>query len=127
MSRIYYDEMRTPEGEIRAHYEAFAGWLARTPPDRIAQKREEAERAFHRVGITFAVYGEGVDTERLIPFDIVPRIIPLAEWKMLDRGLRRAFPRAVEIEAEEFGEAVPQREDSARRSAAATRRSMSCG
>jgi uncharacterized circularly permuted ATP-grasp superfamily protein len=89
VSRIYYDEMRTPEGEVRSHYEAFAGWLARTPPDRIAQKRDEAERAFHRVGITFAVYGEGADTERLIPFDIVPRIIPPAEWKMLDRGLRQ--------------------------------------
>ena len=46
------------------------------PPARIAQKREEAERAFHRVGITFAVYGEDSGTERLIPFDIVPRIIP---------------------------------------------------
>ena len=46
------------------------------PPTRIAQKREEAERAFHRVGITFAVYGEESGTERLIPFDIVPRIIP---------------------------------------------------
>ena len=45
-------------------------------PERIAQKRGEAERAFHRVGITFAVYGEDAGTERLIPFDIVPRIIP---------------------------------------------------
>ena len=50
--------MRTADGEIRPPYQAFAGWLDRTPPDRIAQKRDEAERAFHRVGITFAVYGE---------------------------------------------------------------------
>ena len=71
---------------MRPHYEAFADWLDRTPPARIAQKREEAERAFHRVGITFAVYGEESGTERLIPFDIVPRIIPADEWKMLDRG-----------------------------------------
>ena len=49
--------MRTPDGEIRAPYQAFAGWLDRTAPDRIKQKRDEAERAFHRVGITFAVYG----------------------------------------------------------------------
>ena len=48
----------TPRRAIRAPYQAFAGWLDRTPADRIAQKREEAERAFHRVGITFAVYGE---------------------------------------------------------------------
>ena len=89
VSRTPYDEMQTPEGRVRPHYEAFAGWLARTPPARIAQKREEAERAFHRVGITFAVYGEESGTERLIPFDIVPRIIPADEWKMLDRGLRQ--------------------------------------
>ena len=79
--------MRAPDGTIRAHYRAFAGWLERTPPDRIAQKREEAERAFHRIGITFAVYGEEEGTERLIPFDIIPRIIPADEWALLERGL----------------------------------------
>ena len=89
MSRSAYDEMRTPDGEIRASYQAFAGWLERTPPDRIAQKRDEAERAFHRVGITFAVYGENAGTERLIPFDLVPRIISAEEWRVLDRGLKQ--------------------------------------
>ena len=89
MSRPCFDEMRTPDGAIRPHYQAFSGWLERTPADRIAQKREEAERAFHRVGITFAVYGEDAGTERLIPFDIVPRIIPADEWKMLERGLKQ--------------------------------------
>ena len=81
--------MRSPDGEIRPQYRAFAGWLERTSEDRIAQKREEAERAFHRVGITFAVYGEDSGTERLIPFDIVPRIIPADEWRLLDRGLKQ--------------------------------------
>src|SRR4029077_18123808 len=70
-------------------YQAFAGWLDRTPAARIAQKREEAERAFHRVGITFAVYGEEAGAERLIPFDLVPRIISGDEWKLLDRGLKQ--------------------------------------
>jgi uncharacterized circularly permuted ATP-grasp superfamily protein len=84
-----YDEMQTPAGEIRPQYQAFAGWLARTPPDRIAQKREEAERAFHRVGITFAVYGDEDGTERLIPFDLIPRIIPADEWALLERGLKQ--------------------------------------
>jgi uncharacterized circularly permuted ATP-grasp superfamily protein len=83
-----YDEMEGPDG-IRPHYRAFADWLARTPPDRIAQKREEAERAFHRVGITFAVYGDGGGTERLIPFDLIPRIIPIREWETLERGFRQ--------------------------------------
>jgi hypothetical protein len=81
--------MRAPDGEIRAQYRAFAGWLERTASERIAQKREEAERAFHRVGITFAVYGEDSGAERLIPFDLVPRIIAADEWKQLDRGLKQ--------------------------------------
>ncbi|MEP6678993.1 MAG: circularly permuted type 2 ATP-grasp protein [Betaproteobacteria bacterium] len=89
MSRLPYDEMRTEDGPVRAHYRAFADWLDRTAQERIAQKRGEAERAFHRVGITFAVYGEDSGTERLIPFDIVPRIIPAEEWRMLEAGLKQ--------------------------------------
>ena len=76
-------------GAVRAHYQEFSDWLKRTPADKIAQKRDEAERAFHRVGITFAVYGEDSGTERLIPFDIVPRIIPATEWRVLERGLKQ--------------------------------------
>jgi uncharacterized circularly permuted ATP-grasp superfamily protein len=89
MSPLCYDEMRTPDGGLRVHYRAFADWLERTAPDRIAQKRGEAERAFHRVGITFAVYGEESGTERTIPFDLVPRIIPADEWRMLEAGLKQ--------------------------------------
>src|SRR5947207_9809673 len=77
------------DGSGRAHYQAFSDWLKRTGGDQIAQKRDEAERAFHRIGITFAVYGEDSGTERLIPFDIVPRIIPAAEWRTLERGLKQ--------------------------------------
>ena len=58
MSSRPYDEMTAAGRRIRPHYRAFADWLERTDAARIAQKREEAERAFHRVGITFAVYGE---------------------------------------------------------------------
>ncbi len=89
MSSPLYDEMTGQPGAIRDHYRAFADWLERTDTARIAQKREEAERAFHRVGITFAVYGEDAGTERLIPFDIVPRIIPANEWNTLETGLRQ--------------------------------------
>jgi uncharacterized circularly permuted ATP-grasp superfamily protein len=85
----FYDEMYVgPEHDsVRPHYGVFAGWLQATPPETIAQKREEADRAFHRVGITFAVYGEDASSERLIPFDIIPRVIPAAEWKALEAGL----------------------------------------
>ena len=89
MSSLPFDEMSVAAGSIRPHYRAFADWLERTDGARIAQKRDEAERAFHRVGITFAVYGEDAGTERLIPFDIVPRIIPADEWRILEAGLKQ--------------------------------------
>ena len=57
--------------------------------NRDRHKRREAEIAFHRVGITFSVYGEESGNERLIPFDMVPRIVPAAEWRMLEAGLRQ--------------------------------------
>ncbi len=84
-----YDEMHAAEGGVRAHYKAFDKWLAATPHDRLEQKRTEADTLFHRVGITFAVYGEEAGTERLIPFDIVPRIIPADEWRKLAAGLKQ--------------------------------------
>lgn len=84
-----YDEMNSADGTVRSHYAGYQKWLAETPPERIAQKRAEADLVFHRVGITFAVYGEESGKERLIPFDIVPRIIPAQEWKQLAAGLRQ--------------------------------------
>ncbi|PWB61311.1 MAG: hypothetical protein C3F16_08605, partial [Betaproteobacteria bacterium] len=68
---------------------AFADWLRDTPPERVAQNRHAADLLFHRVGITFAVYGEASGTERLIPFDIVPHAIPGAQWDQLAAGLRQ--------------------------------------
>ena len=68
MAILPYDEMCFPDGRVRPHYRAFADCRERTPPERIAHKRDEAERAFHRVGVTFAEYGEDGGTERLIPF-----------------------------------------------------------
>ena len=84
-----YNEMRTTDGGVRAHYEAFDKWLANTPSEWLSQKRAEADMIFHRVGITFAVYGEDAGSERLIPFDVVPRIIPADEWRKLAAGLKQ--------------------------------------
>lgn len=89
MSIDFYNEMVDATGALRPHYRAYADWLAATPPERIARKRAEADIAFHRVGITFAVYGEESGKERLIPFDIIPRIIPSLEWQALQAGLRQ--------------------------------------
>jgi uncharacterized circularly permuted ATP-grasp superfamily protein len=84
-----YNEMFDGDRLVRSHYAAFAEWLAETPPARIAQNRHAADLLFHRVGITFAVYGEASGTERLIPFDIVPHVIPGLEWERLSKGLRQ--------------------------------------
>jgi uncharacterized circularly permuted ATP-grasp superfamily protein len=84
-----YDEMHDALGHVRPHYAAFDDWLRQTPESEIARKRREAEVAFHRVGITFSVYGEESGAERLIPFDLAPRILPADEWGMLEAGLRQ--------------------------------------
>jgi len=89
-SAAFYDEMHADgAGTVRAHYRDFHSWLAAQSPDSLAGKRAEADLIFHRVGITFAVYGDDAGTERLIPFDVIPRIIPAAEWKRLEAGLRQ--------------------------------------
>ena len=85
----FYNEMIDAKDGVRPYYQGYDEWLKATPPARIARKRAEADLAFHRVGITFAVYGEEAGKERLIPFDIIPRIIPAAEWKTMQSGLRQ--------------------------------------
>jgi uncharacterized circularly permuted ATP-grasp superfamily protein len=84
-----YDEMYEVAGTAREHYQSLAQWLQSMPPDAIEEKRREADLLFHRVGITFAVYGDEQGAERLIPFDTVPRIIPHSEWLLLERGLKQ--------------------------------------
>jgi uncharacterized circularly permuted ATP-grasp superfamily protein len=84
-----YDEMLDAAGAARPHCQPFMDWLREQPAELLARKRAEADALFHRVGITFAVYGEEAGTERLIPFDIVPRVIPADEWATLSAGLRQ--------------------------------------
>lgn len=82
-----YNEMQFEEGKVRQHYERFGAWLSRQSPETMARKRAEADLVFRRVGITFAVDGDAGGTERLIPFDLIPRIIPGDEWSLLRDGL----------------------------------------
>lgn len=85
----FYDEMTSSSGEVRAHYQRYVQWFDGIPPERMARKRQEADALFHRSGITFAVYGDEAGAERLIPFDVIPRIIPAQEWTALAAGLRQ--------------------------------------
>ena len=82
-----HDEMYDAAHAPRAHYVPYAEWLASMSPEQMAAKRAEADLIFRRIGITFSVYGEEGGTERLIPSDVVPRIIAADEWEQLERGL----------------------------------------
>ena len=66
-----YDEMRDAFGSVRPSYQPYADWLQSTPPEVIARKREEADLTFHRVGITFAVYGEEAGKELALLYSLV--------------------------------------------------------
>ncbi len=87
---VFYDEMygldakRTQPLE---HYQAYQNWAKSYSPEAMASKRAQADAAFRQVGITFAVYGDDAGTERLIPFDLIPRVIPSKEWETLQKGL----------------------------------------
>jgi uncharacterized circularly permuted ATP-grasp superfamily protein len=87
-----FDEMRAAS-EVRAHYRAYERWLAAQPAESMLRRREEAELIFRRGGITFAVHGtpdEGAaGTERVIPFDLIPRVIPADEWRRLAQGMQQ--------------------------------------
>ncbi|MBW7945177.1 MAG: circularly permuted type 2 ATP-grasp protein [Sphingomonadaceae bacterium] len=78
------------DGEtVREPYLDLSGWVSDMPPDLLDLKRAEADALFRRIGITFAVYGEGGDPERLIPFDIFPRVFTAHEWRRLERGVKQ--------------------------------------
>ncbi|WP_350023783.1 circularly permuted type 2 ATP-grasp protein [Pseudomonas protegens] len=86
MNHSAVDEMHGADGQVREHYREFARWLANTPDELLARRRREADLLFHRAGITFTLYGDEQGTERLIPFDIIPRIIPAREWRIIEQG-----------------------------------------
>ena len=77
------------EGSVRPAYVELPRWLKEVPPDVLDFRRREAELFFRRLGITFAVYGDPEAQERLIPFDIIPRILAQSEWQLLQRGLEQ--------------------------------------
>jgi uncharacterized circularly permuted ATP-grasp superfamily protein len=89
MATNCFDEMQGGDDGLREPYRVLSEWLDSTPPELIEQRRREAEILFRRIGITFAVYGEERAEERIIPFDIVPRILTSSEWERLSRGLEQ--------------------------------------
>ncbi|MBC2860097.1 MULTISPECIES: circularly permuted type 2 ATP-grasp protein [Stappia] len=82
-----FNEMLTADGKPRAPYRRLAEWFDTLSPADMRKKSREAETIFRRLGITFAVYGTSEATERLIPFDIVPRVLSASEWRRLSAGI----------------------------------------
>jgi uncharacterized circularly permuted ATP-grasp superfamily protein len=85
----FFDEMLENEKSVREPYADYGNWLDKEDPARIHRKSAQAEAFFRKTGITFNVYGEDEADERLIPFDVIPRIISAAEWRKLSRGIEQ--------------------------------------
>ena len=84
-----FDEMNGFGEGVREPYAALASWLGVQRVEDLKKKSAEAEALFRRTGITFAVYGDAEAAERLIPFDMIPRIIAAAEWRRLSAGIEQ--------------------------------------
>jgi len=91
MSRgpVNFDEMYTADGGVREAYAGYCEWFDQQDTKALKRKDAEADENFRRTGITFNVYGEDEAEERLIPFDMVPRIISAGEWRRLTRGIEQ--------------------------------------
>jgi len=81
-----FDEMKASDGKVRSPYREYEKWLLSVDPDLLPRKNLQADEMFRRIGITFAVYGDQEGTERLIPFDPIPRIISATEWTRVSDG-----------------------------------------
>jgi uncharacterized circularly permuted ATP-grasp superfamily protein len=85
----FFDEMHKPDGGVRDAYTGYQAWYGEQEKSFLKRKHRDAETAFRRTGITFNVYGEDEAEERLIPFDMVPRIITAHEWRKLTKGIEQ--------------------------------------
>jgi len=98
-----FDEMRLADGTVRPGHERLARWLQTTPSDVLSNRQAEAEMFFRRIGITFNVYGDAQGTERLIPFDIIPRVLSAPEWARLSKGLEQRVKALNAFIADAYG------------------------
>jgi uncharacterized circularly permuted ATP-grasp superfamily protein len=83
----YFDEMFESSGDVRAHYQRLLARYSGMSSEEFQKKRDLADNAFLTQGVTFTVYNDLEGTERIFPFDLIPRIIPRAEWEHVERGL----------------------------------------
>ena len=111
-----FDEMREPAGDVRLHYRALAETLARLPQEELQRRKQSAELSFLTQGITFTVYGRDEGTEKIFPYDLLPRLVTAQEWERIERGLTQRitalnlFLRDVYSEAKILNDHVVPRE-----------------
>ncbi|MDB5473805.1 MAG: hypothetical protein JWP99_1108, partial [Devosia sp.] len=87
--KLPFDEMHNADGSVREPYRALAQWLKEQPDKALTLMQSDAEAIFRKLGITFAVYGSAEGTEKVIPFDVIPRIISAMEWRRLSKGIEQ--------------------------------------
>ncbi len=85
----FHDELIGPDGAARPEAAALIEQINSLHPKELRRRQKAAERALHQQGITFSVYGDKKGTEKIFPFDILPRIVPAAEWEILEKGLKQ--------------------------------------
>src|SRR5580704_16211704 len=85
----FYDEMVEANGQVRPCYEHLTNRMSGLGFEEVVQRQHAADRAFVSMGITFNVYLDGEGLEKIFPFDIIPRIIPVKEWEHIERGLKQ--------------------------------------
>ena len=99
-----YDEMMTADGGVRPHYLALDQRVSTLGDQELAERQRTLERFFLLQGITFTVYGGESTTERIIPTDLLPRIIPAAEWATIEKGLTQRLRALNMFLADIYGE-----------------------
>ena len=99
-----FDEMRTPDGGIRPEYQALIETLARLPHEELMRRKQSADLSFLTQGITFTVYGRDEGTERIFPYDLLPRLISGTEWDRIERGLTQRITALNHFLRDVYGE-----------------------
>src|SRR5271156_5845445 len=99
-----YDEMIAPAGDVRPHYELLQDRITSLGAEELGERQSTLERSFLLQGITFTVYGADSATERIIPTDLFPRIIPAAEWAKIEAGLTQRLTALNMFLADIYGE-----------------------
>lgn len=84
-----YDEMFEPSGKARAHYAQLQTFFDELGSEELKRRRRAADLSFLHQGVTFTVYGHEDSTEKVFPYDIVPRILTAREWKTIEDGLKQ--------------------------------------